>query len=98
MAGQKAAFLDDYTGANGNKSASSNYMRVLFKFPWGDLSHYVKQGESLGYLPLPEYGEKQFESDTMNKKIIVWKDENGKEIDADVVINTDRVFEPVYEQ
>ena len=96
--GRRLAFLDDYTGANGNKSASSNYMRVLFKFPWGDLSHYVKQGESLGYLPLPEYGEKQFESDTMNKKIIGWKDENGKEIDADVVINTDRVFEPVYEQ
>ena len=96
--GRRLAFLDDYAGAEGKKPASSNYRRVLFKFPWGDISHYVKQGESLGYLPLPEYGEQQFESDTMNKKIIGWKDENGREIDANVVINTDRVFEPVFEQ
>lgn len=97
--GRRLDFLDDYAGAKGKKPASSNYVRVLFKFPWGDISHYVKQGEPLGFLPLPEYGEIQFESDdAVKNKIIGWKDENGKEIDANVVINTDRIFEPVYEQ
>ena len=96
--GRRLDFLDDYTAANGKKSGSSNYRCVLFKFPWGTLSHYVKQGDSLGYLPLPEYGELQFESEIEKHEIIGWKDESGREIDANVKIDSDRVFEPVYRQ
>ena len=74
------------------QSGENRYCRVLFKFPWGDLSHYVLPGETLGYLPLPEYGETQIPSQIKKREIIGWLDEDGNTIGADIVIDRDRTF------
>jgi hypothetical protein len=74
------------------QNGENRYCRVLFKFPWGDLSHYVLPGETLGYLPLPEYGETQIPSQIKKREIIGWLDEDGNTIGADILIDRDRTF------
>jgi hypothetical protein len=95
---RRLAFLDDYTGTEDGKPNSSKYCRVLFEFPWGNLSHYVIRGQSLDYLPLAGYGETQVKSQIQKNEIVGWQDENGKEISADIVIGKDRTFTPIYRQ
>ncbi len=95
---RRLAFLDDYAGTEDGKPNSSKYCCVMFEFPWGNLSHYVIRGEPLNYLPLPQYGEIQFESQIKKNEIIGWKDENGNEIGADIVIDKDRTFSPIIRQ
>lgn len=95
---RRLAFLDDYAGTEGDRPNSYNYCRVLFEFSWGSLSHYVFRGQSLGYLPLAEYGETQVKSQIQKNEIIGWQDENGNEISADIVIEKDRTFTPIYRQ
>lgn len=91
--GEEAAAEDGKTAAEESGQAGADqYCRVLFKFPWGDLSHYVIPGESLGYLPLPEYGETQIPSEVEKREIIGWLDEDGNKIGADIVIDRDRTF------
>ena len=93
---RRLAFLDDYLRVEDGKEKSENYCRVLFEFSWGELSHYVPRGESLGYLPLPEYGETQIVSQVEKNEIIGWKDEKENVIGPEIVIDTDRTFSPVY--
>ena len=93
---RRLAFLDDYLRVEDGKENSENYCRVLFGFSWGELSHYVLRGESLGYLPLPEYGETQIVSQVEKNEIIGWKDEKENVIGPEIVIDTDRTFSPVY--
>lgn len=87
---RRTAFLDDYF------EHPEKYCQVIFKFKWGKVSHYVLKGETLGYLPLPEYGETQIPSQIKKNEILGWKDEDGIAISADIVINEDRTFKPIY--
>ena len=89
---RRLAFLDDYF------EHPDNYCRVVFKFKWGSLSHYVLKGETLGFLPLPEYGETQIPSQIQKNEILGWKDEDGNAIGAEIVIDKDRTFKPVYRE
>lgn len=88
--GRRAAFLDGYA------ADPDAYCRVEFQFGWGSLSHYVERGRALGFLPLPAYGETQVPSQVEKNEILGWQDEDGREISADIVIDRDRVFAPVY--
>ena len=87
---RRADFLDHYV------KHKEDYVRVEFQFSWGSLSHYVLPGNALGYLPLPEYGETQVPSQVKKHEIVGWQDEDGNEISADILIDRDRVFTPVY--
>lgn len=92
---RRVDFLDSYVGEGRGKNrqtGAEQYCRVLFTFSWGDVSHYVLRGQSLGYLPLPEYGETQIPLQAAKREIIGWLDEDGNTIDADIVIDRDRVF------
>ena len=86
---RRAAFLDDYAGH------ADAYCRVEFQFPWGILSHYVRRGEPLGYLPLPEFGETQIPSQVEKNEIIGWQDEEENMISEGILIDRDRVFTAV---
>ena len=87
---RRAAFLDDYV------KDPDAFSRVQYSFQWGNLSHYVHTGEVLGYLPLPEYGETQVKTQILKNEIIGWQDEDGNPVSADIVIDRDRTFTPVY--
>ena len=93
---RRAAFLDDYCGTTEEPGRAGDYCRVEFQFPWGSLSHYVLKGETLGYLPTADYGETQIPSQIRKHEIIGWKDESEQEISAEIRIDSDRVFTPVY--
>lgn len=95
---RRADFLDQYFAAVEAGNEEEIFCRVLFQFPWGALSHYVKRGGTLGFLPTAEYGETQVPSQVAKHEIIGWKDEDGAPIGADVAIDRDRVFEPVYRE
>jgi hypothetical protein len=98
---RRADFLDDYAAEKKKEKGrddASAYCRVLFRFPWGNISHYVRRGEKLGYLPLPEYGETQVPEELEKNEITGWKDEDEKEIGPDLVIDRDRSFKPLYRQ
>ena len=98
---RRADFLDDYVAEKKKEKGrddASAYCRVLFRFPWGNISHYVRRGEKLGYLPLPEYGETQVPEELEKNEITGWKDEDEKEIGPDLVIDRDRSFKPLYRQ
>lgn len=86
-------FMHDYY------SDPDSYCRLLFHFAWDDFSYYVKRGESMGFIPTAEYGEKQSDSQREgNGFIIGWQDpQNGELLQADTVITRDREFDPVYE-
>ncbi len=85
-------FLDEYMI---NEEAFS---KVSFHFGWGTISHYVKTGESLGFLPCEEYGEHDYLYDKEHGygTIIGWQDEVGNEIDDEIIIKYNRDFYPIY--
>ena len=86
-------FMHDYY------SDPDSYCRLLFHFSWGDFSYYVKEGESMGFIPTADYGEKQ--TTTLREEdglIIGWQDtENGEYLQEYTVITGNREFDPVYE-
>lgn len=76
-----------------------SYCRLLFHFAWGDFSYYVKNGESMGFLPTADYGEKQTTAQREGNGLIIgWQDTQTGELLQDyTVITENRDFEPVYE-
>ena len=86
-------FLHDYC------TNPSQYHRLIFHFVWGDFSYYVKDGESMGFLPTAEYGEKQSSPQRKGSGLITgWIDEeSGMLLTPDEPISKDRGFNPQYE-
>lgn len=86
-------FLHDYC------TDPSQFHRLLFHFYWGSLSYYVKDGESMGFLPTSEYGEKQSSPQREAHGFITgWLDmESGTLLTPDEPISKDREFVPQYE-
>ncbi|MDO5132368.1 MAG: CotH kinase family protein [Eubacteriales bacterium] len=76
----------------------SQFHRLLFHFAWDDFSYYVKDGESMGFLPTREYGEKQSTPQSnANGTITGWQDPvDGSLLRPDEPILKDREFDPVY--
>ena len=76
-----------------------SYCRLLFHFAWGDFSYYVKKGESMGFLPTADYGEKQTTAQREGNGLIIgWQDTQTGELLQDYTVITDnRDFDPVYE-
>ena len=89
----RVEFVHDYY------SDPDSYCRLLFHFAWGDFSYYVKKGESMGFLPTQEYGEKQSTAQSKANGLIVgWRDTgSGGLLQADTPIYEDRDFDPVYQ-
>ena len=76
-----------------------SYCRLLFHFAWGDFSYYVKKGESMGFLPTADYGEKQTTAQRESTGLIIgWQDtETGELLQEYTAITENRDFDPVYE-
>ena len=76
-----------------------SYCRLLFHFAWGDFSYYVKKGESMGFLPIADYGEKQTTAQRESTGLIIgWQDtETGELLQEYTAITENRDFDPVYE-
>ena len=76
-----------------------SYCRLLFHFAWGDFSYYVKKGESMGFLPTADYGEKQTTAQRESTGLIIgWQDtETGELLQEYTAITENREFDPVYE-
>ncbi len=76
-----------------------SYCRLLFHFAWGDFSYYVKKGESMGFLPTADYGEKQTTAQRESTGLIIgWQDtETGELLQEYTAITENRDFNPVYE-
>ena len=76
----------------------SDFHRLLFHFAWDDFSYYVKDGETMGFLPTEEYGEKQSSyQKEANGLIEGWKDTaDGELLQPDTVIREDHEYDPVY--
>ena len=76
-----------------------SYCRLLFHFAWGDFSYYVKNGESMGFLPTADYGEKQTTAQRESTGLIIgWQDtETGELLQEYTAITENRDFNPVYE-
>ena len=89
----RVEFVHDYY------SDPDSYCRLLFHFAWGDFSYYVKKGESMGFLPTQEYGEKQSTAQSKANGLIVgWRDTgSGGLLQADTPVYEDRDFDPVYQ-
>ncbi len=89
----RADFLHDYY------SDPSQFHRLLFHFAWGDFSYYVKDGESMGFLPTADYGEKQSTPQRESNGFITgWIDtKDGTLLTPDEPISKDRTFDPQYE-
>ena len=87
----RVQFLHDYY------TDPDSFCRLLFHFAWGDFSYYVRKGESMGFLPTYDYGEKQssYERDT-NGYISGWQDKaSGALLQPDEAIYESREFNPV---
>ena len=89
---ERVQFLHDYYTDPGS------FHRLLFHFDWDDFSYYVRDGESMGFLPTFDYGEKQSSVQReANGFITGWQDpETGELLDPDTVIYRDMEFDPVY--
>ena len=89
----RVEFVHDYY------SDPDSYCRLLFHFAWGDFSYYVKKGESMGFLPTQEFGEKQSTAQSKANGLIVgWRDTGtGGLLQADTPVYEDRDFDPVYQ-
>ena len=88
----RVQFLHDYYTDPGA------FHRLLFHFAWDDFSYYVRDGESMGFLPTSEYGEKQSNvQEEANGFIIGWADEDGNLLEADTPVYEDMEFTPVYQ-
>ncbi len=90
----RLAFMHDYY------TDPDSFCRLLFHFAWGDFSYYVKNGQSMGFIPTAEYGEKQSSVQREGNGFITgWQDPaNGELLQADTIITQDREFNPVYEE
>lgn len=88
----RVQFLHDYYTDPGS------FHRLLFHFAWDDFSYYVRDGESMGFLPTYDYGEKQSSVQReANGFITGWQDPaTGELLDPDTVIRQDMEFDPVY--
>ena len=88
----RVEFMHDYY------TDPDSYCRLLFRFDWGDFSYYVKKGESMGFLPTYDYGEKQSSAERDARGFITgWQDtETGELLQAETPIDRDCEFDPVY--
>ena len=88
----RVQFLHDYYTDPGS------FHRLLFHFAWDDMSYYVRDGESMGFLPTAEYGEKQSGPQVDGNGFITgWQDmSSGALLQPDEPIYDDREFDPVY--
>lgn len=88
---ERVQFLHDYY------SDPDSFHRLLFHFAWDDFSYYVRDGESMGFLPTWDYGEKQSSPQReANGFITGWSDPAGNLLQPDEPIYEDREFDPVY--
>lgn len=87
----RVQFLHDYY------SDPDSFHRLLYHFPWGDFSYYVRDGESMGFLPTSDYGEKQTSQQReAHGRIVAWQDaDGGSYLEPDEPIRADREFDPV---
>ena len=88
----RVQFLHDYYTDPGS------FHRLLFHFAWDDFSYYVKDGETMGFLPTYDYGEKQSTAQrNANGFITGWQDtSSGELLQPETPIYEDREFDPVY--
>ena len=88
----RVQFLHDYYTDPGS------FHRLLFHFDWDDMSYYVRDGESMHFLPTEDYGEKQSGNQKKANGLITgWQDTaTGALLQPDEPIYTDREFDPVY--
>ena len=88
----RVQFLHDYYTDPGS------FHRLLFHFAWDDFSYYVKDGETMGFLPTYDYGEKQSTAQrNANGFITGWQDtSSGELLQPETPIYEDREFAPVY--
>ena len=77
---------------------TEKYHRLLFQFEWGDLSYYIRDGHSMGFIPSSEYGENQSSSQIEKNGLIVgWKTIDGFDLKADTQIYQDFDLIPKYQ-
>ena len=88
----RVQFLHDYYTDPGS------FHRLLFHFAWDDFSYYVRDGETMGFLPTYDYGEKQFTAQrNANGFITGWQDtSSGELLQPETPVYEDREFDPVY--
>ena len=88
----RVQFLHDYY------TDPDAFHRLLFHFAWDDFSYYVRDGESMGFLPTYDYGEKQSSYQReANGFITGWQDAaTGELLSPDTPIYHDMEFDPVY--
>lgn len=87
----RVQFLHDYY------TDPDSFHRLVFHFAWDDFSYYVRDGESMGFLPTYDYGEKQSTPQReANGFITGWSDSNGNLLSPDTPIYQDMEFDPVY--
>lgn len=87
----RVQFLHDYY------TDPDSFHRLVFHFAWDDFSYYVPDGESMGFLPTWDYGEKQSSPQReANGFITGWSDKNGVLLQPDTPIYEDMEFDPVY--
>lgn len=90
---QRSCFLENYL------QEKELYRKIDFHFGWGEIPYYVKVGDSLGFLPLEEYGEIDYytEGPYGYGVTVGWIDETGKVINPDTTIAEDMELYPVYQ-
>ena len=87
----RVQFLHDYY------TDPDSFHRLVFHFAWDDFSYYVRDGESMGFLPTYDYGEKQSTPQReANGFITGWSDSDGNLLSPDTPIYQDMEFDPVY--
>ena len=87
----RVQFLHDYY------SDPDSFHKLVFHFAWDDFSYYVRDGESMGFLPTYDYGEKQSSPQReANGFITGWSDKDGNLLQPDTLIYEDMEFDPVY--
>lgn len=83
---RRKQFMDDYMV---NKDS---YCMVKFHMDWGTMNYFTKVGESLDFLPSEEYGEVASLNDPIG-----WRDKNGNEVEAGMIIYEETDLYAVYE-
>lgn len=78
---------------------TEQYHRLLFQFEWGDLSYYIRDGDSPGFIPTAEYEECQSSSQIKRNGLITgWRTADGLTLHADTPVHRDLDLLPEYEQ
>ena len=71
------------------------YCKVTFRYGFSDMDIYVRRGESIGFVPVEDYGEHLYGSFRRKYgEITGWTDERGEVLTEDTVITEDKVFVP----